>query len=469
MPAAERLLSARDRTPVSLTRLTLPASPGASASPAGPQQEAPAAAAETKKRERAAAARQRTNAAADAAMAAVVEERDPNRRLELVQELLRPVRRARLDFYIRLADTDPEPAIRRAVIERLGRVRNAVVTELFERRAEADPDAGVAMLALESLRSQQAARLGQIYRKRLERARSANDAAGLKALIPESQFWISYSQGAVLPRSLQEAPPVFEAVPAGKPLRAVVIGDYGAGTPAMTQTAAAALAYHRRSPFHIGLTLGDNLPPDGAAGISDPRWKNEWEDLYGPMKIPFFASTGNHDWHLGESPAAEILYTHRSGTWRMPALFYSFTAGPVQFFALGTQTMSDAQLKWLDEELGRSKARWKIVYGHHPIYSEGSHGDTDGFDTTLLPLLKGRAQAYIAGHDHMAQHLKPEGGVHFFVNAAGGQTMRKARSSERTLYAGAFYGFMVIEAAADELTVRFVDLDGEAQYQTRLK
>jgi acid phosphatase len=132
--------------------------------------------------------------------------------------------------------------------------------------------------------------------------------------------------------------------------------------------------------------------------------------------------------------------------------------------------MSDAQLEWLDLELSRSKARWKVVYGHHPIYSHGSHGDTDGLDKTLLPILqKNGAHAYIAGHEHTVQHLKPVGGVHLFVNAAGGQGARQAAPGPRTLYSASFYGFTVIDAGPDELRLRFVDTEAKTQYETAIQ
>ena len=149
------------------------------------------------------------------------------------------------------------------------------------------------------------------------------------------------------------------------------------------------------------------------------------EKIYDPPRIPFFAVTGNHDWGFADSAAAEILYSRQSPTWRMPALYYSFTAGPVQFFALATQAWSETQRNWLDQELQRSTARWKIVYGHHPIYSYGVHGDTPELQESLLPVLKNRgANIYLVGHDHLVQHLKPEGGVHFFVAPAAGQSAR---------------------------------------------
>jgi tartrate-resistant acid phosphatase type 5 len=55
--------------------------------------------------------------------------------------------------------------------------------------------------------------------------------------------------------------------------------------------------------------------------------------------------------------------------WRFPAPYYTFTAGPVQFFAVDTTEISEAEVLWLDRAIGASTARWKVVYGHHPIFA----------------------------------------------------------------------------------------------------
>ena len=152
--------------------------------------------------------------------------------------------------------------------------------------------------------------------------------------------------------------------------------------------------------FDLAITLGDNFYPAGLATPTDERWQQEFERIYGPMHIPFFASLGNHDWVLADSPAAEILHSGGSDRWRLPALRYSFVAGPVQFFALDTNLVTRAELDWLDAELGRSRARWKVVYGHHPIYSDGKYGDDASLRDSLMPILRGRANLYISGHEH---------------------------------------------------------------------
>src|SRR5262249_26164386 len=155
-----------------------------------------------------------------------------------------------------------------------------------------------------------------------------------------------------------------------------------------------------------------------------------------------------------DSPAAQVLYTQRSTTWRMPAPYYTYRAGPVQFFALDTNTLQTAekQLQWLDEALAASRAPWKIVYGHHPIYTSGAYEDGPVLIAKLLPLLRHRADVYVAGHDHNMQALQPEAGVHFFVSGGGGAALYNVQPDTRTVFASRTNGFTVLEATATRLT-----------------
>ena len=155
----------------------------------------------------------------------------------------------------------------------------------------------------------------------------------------------------------------------------------------------------------------------------------------------------------------------------MPSSYYTFSAGPVQFFALDTQSvaLSDKQLRWLDRELSRSQARWKVVYGHHPIFSGGNYRDRPDLIAKLLPLLRNRADAYIAGHDHNLQALRPEDGVHFYVAGGGGAGLYDLRPYERSLFSSRTNGFAVIDADAAQLTVSLVNDAGTTLYTDTLK
>lgn len=151
----------------------------------------------------------------------------------------------------------------------------------------------------------------------------------------------------------------------------------------------------------------------------------------------------------------------------MPAAYYTFTAGPVQFFALDTQSVALAQKQreWLDRELSNSRARWKIVYGHHPIYSDGNYEDRPDLIASLLPGLADRVDAYICGHDHNLQALQPQRGVRFYIAGGGGAGLYDATSSSRSLFVRRSNGFAVLEADATRLVVKLVDATGRVVYE----
>src|SRR5262249_5637201 len=148
--------------------------------------------------------------------------------------------------------------------------------------------------------------------------------------------WISLVRGAMLPAFLRVTPPVFSVTDQGS-IRVVAFGDFGTGTPEQQQVAAQMLASHRQKPFDFGITVDDNFYEVGMESVTDPRWKTWWEQLYGPLNIVYYPVLGNHDWYHFDSPAAELLYSGHSSSWRMPSPYYTFVAGPVQFFALDTQ------------------------------------------------------------------------------------------------------------------------------------
>lgn len=256
----------------------------------------------------------------------------------------------------------------------------------------------------------------------------------------------------------------------GESVRVLAFGDFGGG-PGQKDVATAMTKAHQAQPFDFGITLGDNFYPNGLNSPTSERWATDWENHYKGLGIRFYASLGNHDHYDPASPIAEALYSQVSKSWCSPGAYYTYTAGPVQFFVLDTDSMVrglkasnyapfNQQKKWLEEQLKASKAVWKVVYGHHPIYSTGQHQSECTLVGKLLPLLKDRVDVYIAGHEHDMQYLKPEGGVHFFVSGAGGAETRKLGpdpEGRRIWGVGKTYGFTVLEAEAKALTVSFVD------------
>jgi hypothetical protein len=370
-----------------------------------------------------------------------------------------------------MAPPAPAPASTLAALERAYRAevddRKRVVLvgqmtglpgagELLARIVEQDRSDDVALAAAYALRR---AAVGNVVRLLEGRAqKTTRDGAARKRLLREIERHQVLAAGQNLPHFLREAPPAFVVKGADRRnVRALAFGDFGNGSERQSRMAEAMARYHGKHRFDFAITLGDNFYPAGMTSPVDSRWERDFERLYAPMHIKFFASLGNHDWILTDSPAAEILRSTRSKVWQMPAGRYSFVAGPVQFFAIDTNLLTRAHLDWLDGELGASRARWKIVYGHHPIYSAGFHGDQAALRENLLPLLRGRVQLYVSGHDHDLQHLQPDGGVHFVIAGGGGVPPRPITAGPRSLFAASKGGFAVIEGTRRTLTVMLVD------------
>lgn len=397
----------------------------------------------------------------------ILAEPDEDRRADLAESLADEDAIAALDFLLALLDTDPSADVRENIVDELESVDDPRVDPALERRVLVDPDLDIALASLDLLRARAEAPLMRLLEQRLSSERKNGDAEAIVRLAAEQERWTTIVRGGLLPTFFQKPPEVFSLKPAGSAVRVLAFGDFGDGSDAQKRVAAAMLRYHQQQPFDFAITLGDNFYSRGMDSPTDPRWETWWSALYDPLKIRFYASLGNHDWNQPNSPAAEILFSQSSPSWRMPAAYYTFEAGPVQFFALDTDIISEAQLLWLTDALDKSRATWKVVYGHHPIYSAGQHEDNEEKIEQLLPVLKDRADVYLAGHDHDMQHLKPEGRLHFFIAGSGGK-LRPIEPGPRSLFARSAHGFAVVDATADKLTVTFVEEDLTSPYSYTL-
>ena len=405
-----------------------------------------------------------------------------------------------VEFVLAVLPAEPEPNIRKGFFICMllpwwqgSAHADQVLLELLG----TDPDTGVVARAAQTLRSHMATRVRHIVERR-EATPSTSDTALSRLLGNLEEEWTLQESALLFPRFLREPPPVF-AVPEAKGLRqvrVVAFGDFGFDEvtedsalqqgwgkglePWESKVAATLRRYHAKRPFNFGITLGDNFYPEGIAGPVDARWVRLWDQKYGALGIPFYPSFGNHDWYDGNSPAAEVLHTQHSRTWRFPAEFYTFTAGPVQFFAIDGNNLSPRQLAWLRAALEQSHAHWKVVYGHFPPYfTAGTPSDFGGQqppteDTTivrrLVPVLKGRADVYIAGHSHTFQFFKPIDGLTYIIAGTGGAPLYKVDPDDsRLLYATASPGFTSLDVTDSTFTVQFISLDGKAQFEHALR
>jgi tartrate-resistant acid phosphatase type 5 len=287
--------------------------------------------------------------------------------------------------------------------------------------------------------------------------------------------------GSVLPRSL-----LADDAKAGG-LNFVALGDWGRNGEKDQRDVAAQMGMAAdEAKARFILAVGDNFYEDGVATVDDPQWQTSFEKVYTApsLQVPWYAVLGNHDYHL--SADAQIAYGKVSKRWNMPSRYYKRTeqvdgATSVDFFFIDTMPMAvfdddetqydknvprhdvPNQMAWLESSLAASTAPWKIVVGHHPVFSGGGHGDTPFLVEHVLPLLeKHQVQAYINGHDHDLQHLQ-SGGVNFFCSG-GGSKPRPTKNVARTKFAMGCSGFMAVAMQADKMNVRMIDDRGNLLY-----
>lgn len=241
------------------------------------------------------------------------------------------------------------------------------------------------------------------------------------------------------------------------------------------------------------ISVGDNFYERGVASTEDPQWQKTFENVYTApsLQVPWYVALGNHD-YLGNCDA-QLAYARLSKRWNMPARYFTMTrqidaATAVDFFYLDTTPMVrhywhepiyrehvrtqdvPKQLAWFKAALAASTAPWKIVIGHHPIYSGGGpfgHGDTRELIENILPLLKQyQVQAYFNGHDHNLQHLQV-GTVNLFDSGAGSRA-RPVFKTRYTRFAEACSGFTTVSLQPDNMTVRLIDYRGKILYTANI-
>jgi tartrate-resistant acid phosphatase type 5 len=236
------------------------------------------------------------------------------------------------------------------------------------------------------------------------------------------------------------------------------------------------------------ISVGDNFYEDGVTSVDDPHWKKSFEEVYHDpaLQVPWYCILGNHDYH--SNCDAQIDYGKINPRWKMPARYYVQSqqidaATTADFFYIDTTPMIKSyyndgtektranvitqdvprQLAWFKTSLAASKAQWKIVIGHHPIYSGGGHGDTAELIKNILPLLhKHKVQAYFNGHDHDLQHLLT-GEVNLFDSGAGSQHT-PTFYTKRSKFAKSCSGFTAVSLQADKMDVRMIDNRGAQVY-----
>lgn len=136
--------------------------------------------------------------------------------------------------------------------------------------------------------------------------------------------------------------------------------------------------------------------------------RDDWDDFFEnaePVfdRRPLVPVVGNHECQGGH-PTMYLgqFALPRNGPPGIEAeRAYTFEYGNALFVVLDSNLPPEKQTAWLDEQLGRSRARWKIVTYHHPAYSSAPNRDNKAMREAWQPVFdRHGVDLALQGHDH---------------------------------------------------------------------
>lgn len=244
----------------------------------------------------------------------------------------------------------------------------------------------------------------------------------------------------------------------GPLLRFAAVADAGSGDANQRAVGRAMAQHHRTSPFSHVVFSGDNIYDSGEIS----KIKIAFEDPYAELlqaKVPFRAALGNHDIRTSNGDP-QVQYAG----YNMQGRYYQYSQGPADFFVLDTNENAAwrEQMTWLETGLKASKADWKVVYGHHPIYASGVYGTNPEFVKRFAPLFKQTGvQLFINGHEHHYERSQPIEGTTYLIVGTGGAHLRAIKPSSWTAYGVSRFGFAAVELFGDRLVIEGIGTDGQ--------
>ncbi|XP_071702296.1 purple acid phosphatase 17-like [Rutidosis leptorrhynchoides] len=237
------------------------------------------------------------------------------------------------------------------------------------------------------------------------------------------------------------------------------------------------------------VSTGDNFYDSGLVDEDDPAFFESFTNVYTAPSLQkqWYSVLGNHDYRGNALAQLSPVLTQRDSKWLCLRSFI-LSSGNVEFFFVDTTpfqekyfTETDQTYDWrgvvpvrdyisgllkdVEVALKESKAKWKIVVGHHTIFSGGVHGSTQELVDRLLPILQeNEVNLYINGHDHCLQHISSSNSQLQFLTSGGGSKAWRGEFTPWNLDEMKFYydgqGFMAAEITDNELYLAFYDIFG---------
>ena len=96
--------------------------------------------------------------------------------------------------------------------------------------------------------------------------------------------------------------------------------------------------------------------------------------------------------------------------------------------------------------------------------------ETKELHDLLKPIFdKYHVDAYICGHEHSLQYIKPKGNTHYFISGAGSETTPAVIHPDGGKFAISENGFISFTLTSDTLIAQIISYQGDMLYKTAIK
>lgn len=215
-------------------------------------------------------------------------------------------------------------------------------------------------------------------------------------------------------------------------------------------------------------------------GAQHQRWLTEF---FGPAKVlfsdtPVYVAIGNHEagahWFndFFAYPAPKDYYSFDYGNTHFVALdSYGTLNGVAEYTVIGRDS---AEYAWLVDDLKKTKAKWKVVFLHHPLYDSSFQSDPQSLKLrqVLGPVFEQHGVDIVFnGHDHVYERSYPmragkvdlRRGIPYITTGGGGAEAHYFLQKKKAEYIAegrVTPHYCLVDVVDGRLDMKVFDLDG---------
>lgn len=222
------------------------------------------------------------------------------------------------------------------------------------------------------------------------------------------------------------------------------------------------------------LAVGD-LQYDRGTAEEFNKWYDPKMGEGAGLKSKTYPVPGNHEYHTPDAAGYFDYWGDRAGD--RGKGYYAFDLNDWKIIAansncseIGGCSGSHPIGVFMREQLAEPET-CELVFGHHPAFSDGKHGDQKFGRSIFAITYNNGGDLYVAGHDHNYQRfapMTPEGktdpvtGVPQFVVGTGGSNLTEWQEVNRSEYRqNEEFGALRLVLKPTGYTAEFISVDGD--------